>query len=78
VPLELETRIYVGGCTGKIKNITEDAVYVSGVYFYAEDGFAESWTFKYNKGKFSKIDKIWHTNEKGDIWDAQELEVELG
>lgn len=63
-------QVDVGGCVGKIIQITEDRVYVKGVYHYT-DGYKESWRCVYDLKLFETAP----LHENG-VWDASELDGE--
>ena len=67
--LSLDQRVEVGGCVGKVSELTETEVVVRGTYYYV-GGPSEPWRFVYDRRVFEK-DSKW--NEEFEQWDAQDI-----
>ena len=68
IKLEIGTYLQVGGAVGKITEITDNEVEVSGDYFYS-DGFKEEWSMRYLRSDIEKLDEQYVQG----CWDASKL-----
>jgi hypothetical protein len=66
--IALDDMVDVGGCTGRITKLTEDKVYVDGVYHYSEE-YKEPWTCVYNRVDFEEVPRYGNGE-----WDASDLD----
>jgi hypothetical protein len=70
-----QDRVQVGGCCGKIREVTMDTVIVNGMYTYTDGGdepgtrFSESWEFTYDRRVFACA----RWSFKDNWWDAQSI-----
>ena len=68
--IALDDQVDVGGCTGRIHKMTEDKVYVAGVYHYS-DTMKEPWMCVYDRVDFEKLPRY-----GAGLIDATELDGE--
>lgn len=67
--VELQQKVWVGGCMGRVVKITDDQISVAGTYHYTGGG-QESWCLVYETNQFA-TDK-WQKNGWRNAWNLED------